>query len=118
MLAVSELTVVIDLIWFHKVSFLKNSKVFLPLSLWPVTQVEWMKTKLNSAAENQYKAMSMPDGCNYELVILSAVWTCKAKKPHNQPTKFTAWKTRVARKKSETLPINKWIFFLQIFPFC
>lgn len=29
--SVSELTVVIDLIWFHKVSFLMNSKVVLPL---------------------------------------------------------------------------------------
>lgn len=99
LLAVSELTVVIDLIWFHKVSFLMNSKVLLPLILWPVPQVEKMKTKLNSATENQYTTITMPDGSNYELDILSAIWTWKAKTAHNQPTKFTAWKTWVVRNR-------------------
>lgn len=28
----------------------------------------------------------MLDGCNYELVILSAVWAWKAKEALNQPT--------------------------------
>lgn len=118
LLAVSELTVVIDLIWFHIVSFLMNSKVFLPLSLWPATQVAKVETKLKSATKNQYTATNMPDGCNYELVILSAVWTCKAKKSPQPTNQIYSLKNESLEIGSKTLPVNKRIFFLQIFPFC
>lgn len=115
LLAVAELTVLIDLLWFYKVSFLMNSKVVFCLWACDLSHRlnRWKQSWILQLKIN-IQTMTMPDGCNYELLILSAVWTWKAKKAHNQQTNqlnLPPEKHDSLEIGSETWPMNKRIFF-------